>query len=640
MMRRLLLLPLFLAAALCAVASPVDTLQAVRTAAQFLRGRGLLRAVETPYVLTRTDAAYLVGDAAGDFVLVAADTRLPTVLGYGAGGGGERPAALDDLLASYARCRKLLRTQQPARTAPGGAVAPLLTTTRHQEAPYNAQCPYYVYDDGTRSEEHCVVGCVATALEQILTYYRRTYTLQDTLHGWATPYYEVPDVLPGASVDTRLILDNYDAAEASDASLDAVARLSYWMGMAAHMSWGPGASGAVSRRAVEPLLRAFGMGYVHYADSYRYAPSDWTQMLRAELQAGRPVYYAANTMRLNGHAFVVDGYDEEGLFHVNWGYGGNYDGFFDISILYSAEPAYDRTAYGPENGFISNHEAIFIHPDALTPDLPDTLHRTGEEIRVLDWQLLEEPMTVAYTPMTLTVQNTSDHALTTPLELFTNLPTDTAFIQQGDYVALTTATLEPGETRTLTVHLRFDEGGERTLRLSPDDIHVQDLGPVSIAPYCLPDLRFENLAVSFPADSTAEFTLDVTNGEGAARAGRILTYELGTPDDGGEYGVSSHAHYFYLRAGASMHDVVRFRGLQPGTTYQLRLRCPWTIVQTLEFTLPAASGISAPSMDNGQWSMFNPQSSMVFDLQGRRLTSHPMRRGIYIENRKKILISH
>lgn len=612
-------------------AVPVDTLQAIATATHFLRTEGLLRTKATPLILERTPAAYIVGAGHGesDFVLVATDTRMPAVLGYGTRGKGRRPAAMQQLLDDYARCLKLARATKAAKPIEEAPAGPLLTTVRHQEAPYNAHCPYYVYDDGTQSASRCVVGCVATALEQILTYHRRTYTLQDTLHGWQTSHYDIPDVLPRQSVDSRLILDNYDGLEANEASLDAVARLSYWLGVAAQMNWGPGASGAVSRRCVEPLKKAFGLGYVHYADSYRYAPDDWLRMLRAELSAGRPIYYAANTMRLNGHAFVLDGFDAAGMFHVNWGYGGNYDGFFNLSVLYSAEPAYDQTDYGPENGFISNHEAIFIHPDALTPTLPDTLERTGEELQLVSWQLLEAPMTLAYTPMTLTLKNTAPHKLTTPIELFTNLPSDTALIQQGDYVALTQFTLEAGETRTQTVHLRFDEGGERTLRLSPDDIHVVDLGPVSIAPHRNDDLQFGEPAVSFPEAGVAAFTMDVSNGEGAARAGKILTYELGTPDDGGQYGVGSHAHYIYLRAGASMHDSISFRGLTPGTRYQLRVRCPWTVQRTLDFTLPHPDAIALPSTHEAE--------AARYDLQGRRLDKKPLSGGIYIENKKKIL---
>lgn len=602
-------------------------------AQEFLGATGRLRAAEVPLMVERNAAAYMFCGNSGDYVVVAADERLPQVLGYGTMARGERPQAMTDLLRSYERRLKTLpplwRVQRREEKLP--PTGPLLTTTRHQEAPYNALCPYYWTTDSTHSEKRCVVGCVATALEQILTYYRRDYVLQDTLHGWKTDHYTIDDVMPGEHVDARIILDNYDnAPDASQMELDAVARLSLWMGMAAHMSWGMGSSGATTHQCVEPLMRALGLGYVHYADSYKYSPEDWHRMLRAELRAGRPAYYAANTMRLNGHAFVIDGNDEDGLYHVNWGYGGHYDGYFDLATLYSAEPAYDRTEYGYENGFISNHEAIFLHPDKIAPALPDTLTRTGEELEVIGWEITEQPTTVAYTPMTLTVRNTSELRLTTPIELFTNLPTDTAYFYQGDYVALTTATLDPGEERELVVHLRFDEMGERILRLSTDDIHYQTLGSVSVGAYQMPNMSFDNLALSFPdGQPTAAFALDISNAEGAGRVGRIITYELGYPSDGGVYGIAAHAHYIYMHAGESIHDSISFRGLQSGKDYELRVRCPWEVVRTLQFQMPVPEGISESVVRHGD--------EPIYDLQGRRVNM-PRGRGIVIQAGKKIML--
>ena len=63
----------------------------------------------------------------------------------------------------------------------------------------------------------------------------------------------------------------------------------YWIGVAVKMKYGVGSSGATTRDAIEPLTNAFGLGYVHWADSYKYAPEAWIPMLNNELQAGRPI---------------------------------------------------------------------------------------------------------------------------------------------------------------------------------------------------------------------------------------------------------------------------------------------------------------------------------------------------------------
>ncbi|MBR1712638.1 MAG: C10 family peptidase [Alloprevotella sp.] len=625
------LLPLLLLLATAgAWAEPIDETVAARRAASFLSRTNTLKAVGVPRLAHRTDATYLYTAGKGTFVLLAADDRLPEVLAYGEGSADTVPPAMQALLQEYDR---RLRFAQPtgkvARTQEEFTpVAPLLTTIRDQYSPYNACCPFILQDDNTYSTERAIVGCVATALEQVLTYYRREYVLQDTLHGWTTDRYEIPDVLPGNSVDTRLIRDNYRGTAYSDTEVDAVARLSYWLGIAAHMNWGLGSSGAVSRRCIEPLRTAFGLGYVFFADSYKYAPAEWPQMLRRELSARRPVYYAGNNMRLSGHAFVLDGYDSAGLFHVNWGYGGSYDGYFDIDVLYTGEPPYDRTDYGAENGFFCNQEAIFIHPDEVAdPGHPDTLARTGEEIIAEAWSINAAPMKTAYTPMTLTLRNTADYPLTTPIELFTNLPADTAYLQQGDYVALTSVTLAAGESRTVTVHLRFDEDGERILRLSADDVHYQTLGQVSISPFHSSELAFSEPQLAFPAEDTAEIAIDIAHTAGA-RAGRIVTYEL-LPVEGEAADAISHARYLYLEPGEKLHDTVRFRGLNHGTLYELNVRCPWTIQRSLRFRLPSPEGIGRVESAEvqGPW----------FGLDGRRASGRPDK-GIFIRDKKKYLL--
>lgn len=72
---------------------------------------------------------------------------------------------------------------------------------------------------------------------------------------------------------------------------------------------------------------------MHYLDSYKYNPVAYWNFLAQELIARRPIYYSGSAMNLEGHAFVLDGLDANGLFHVNWGYYGSYDGYFRLDVL-------------------------------------------------------------------------------------------------------------------------------------------------------------------------------------------------------------------------------------------------------------------------------------------------------------------
>ena len=599
-------------------------------AADFLRiptARGAGNAVQCAamlpagYVFTTPDA----------FVVVGGNDDAPIALGYGT--SAEEGAALPPALATLLHSAKPRAPQDELFLQPGAPAGPLLPMVRHQEAPYNAACPYYIYDDGTVSDERCVVGCVATALEEILTYYQREIVLQDTLHGWETEHYTIADVLPGTRVDTRLILNDYDTEAATPEAIDAVARLSLYCGMAAQMNWGLNASGASVHRLAEPLKRAFGCGFAHYADSYRYAPAEWVKMIAREVRAERPVLYAGYTQFIEGHAFVIDGIDAEGLFHVNWGYGGCYDGYFRLDVLAFYEDYEGKRDAQAAQGFFCNQEALLLHPDSISPELPDTLSRTGLEVAVDSIYPLEPPRTGMFTPVAVCVRNTSDATLTTPFELFTNTPTDTLLFEQGTYIALTGVTLSPGEARTLVVDAQFSGTGNHLLRISPDDIQVLATTEVEILPYVRPLLSYTVSAPAFPTPDAVQFTVTAQNS--SAAQGRAGVLQQAFLDEGSvcrDYtGAYQQSHVLYLDPGAERTDTVIFRNLKPATTYTFKVQYKWNPVHEVTFTTPSTDGITPPSeaLRNETW----------YSLDGRRLNGRPTQRGIYVRGGKKQVIA-
>ena len=562
------------------------------------------------------------------FVVVGGDDEAPVALGYGTkeADATTPPPALSALLHNATP-----RTSQAEIFLQSGTpTGPLLTMVRHQKAPYNAACPRYTYDDGTVSDERCVVGCVATALEEILTYYRREIVLQDTLHGWETPHYAVADVLPGAKVDTRLILDNYDTQAASPEALDAVARLSLYCGMAAQMNWGIAESGANVYRLEVPLKRAFGYGFVHYADSYKYAPTEWVKMIAQEVRAGRPVLYAGYTQFIQGHAFVIDGIDSEGFFHVNWGYGGAYDGYFRLDVLAFYEDEEGKRDTEAAQGFFCNQEALLLHPDTIEVCLPDTLVRTGTEVVVDSMYLLKTPQEGKFTPIALHLRNTSDATLTTPFELFTNAPTDTLMFEQADYIALTGVTLAAGESRKVVVDAKFTETGKRQLRISPDDVLVLKTLDVEVIPNARHMLTHTISTPTFPTPEEVCFEVTIRNGTAAqARAGILQCYFIDEGTTCRDYtGAYQQSHVIYLEPGEEHTDTVTFRQLKPATTYTFKAKYDWHDVGIITFTTPSATGIEAlqqPTHSRHEW----------HSLDGKKLPSTPNSPGIYIHNGKK-----
>lgn len=598
-----------------------------RVVSYFKQG-GQRKAAVHPLTLRTSPASYLFV-ASNKFVLAAADARLPEVLAYGTYKARTIPPALSTLLQQYDHLLSLLPIDAHHRSVPafsGRAVLPLLSSIRSQGHPYNSACPFFLNADSVLSSERCVVGCVATALEQILTYYQRVYTLQDTLKGWTTKNYQIPDINPGATVDSRLILPHYTGAE-SAASIDAVARLSYYLGQAVHMNWGLRESAASSYRALEPLQRIFGLKYVHYLDSYKYDPSAWVAAIRNEVESGRPVYCAGSVQHLGGHAFVLDGQDKDGNFHINWGYGGDYDGYFNFDILYFPEPLGQETEVGKGEGFFANREVLFLHPDSLSVELPDTLQRTGTEIAIDSVQILDVPTRDIYTRIRLFVRNTAAYPLTTPFALFTNLPSDTDTLRQADYVGITSATLQPGEAKTLLLHARFHQLGQRVLRLTPDDRHIFSLDTLTVVAGSGAQLTFSEPQLTFPSDSIVRITLSVENAAGLSRTGQSLVYEIIPGLDASVQG-TRHPKYIYLNSGESMRDTVQFSQLIPGHTYTLLVRSPWKVVRQVSFTLPATTAVRSTEVVGRE---------VWHRLDGLRV-AQPSEPGIYLRNSKKIIV--
>lgn len=197
----------------------------------------------------QTEVSYFFINEEGHFALVAAHENLPPLLAYGTGAQGTLPPPVVTFLNTLQQSTSSTIHTSSVTTTP---VAPLLPFVRHQKSPYNAYCPFYTYDDGSISQERCVVGCVATALEEVISYYRRTVTLLDTLKGWTTPHYTLPDIAPGTRVDCQLIANNYDTDAYTPEQADAVARLSLYCGMAARMNWGLSESGARVTSGIPP----------------------------------------------------------------------------------------------------------------------------------------------------------------------------------------------------------------------------------------------------------------------------------------------------------------------------------------------------------------------------------------------------
>lgn len=314
----------------------------------------------TPLIYGGINHMYVVNVADRGFVIVAGDRCVQPVLGYSFNSlfperlhpeinywlGGYETQIVEAVETGYVPTHDIadmwdsLLTQTPP-VAPVSIVSvqEMLTTRWDQGAPYNALCPY-----DSIGHIKTVVGCVATAMAQIIRYWRhpscgthnhsyvpfqRTRTNFGTLSADFEHTTYLYDYMPN-SVD-----ENFSPAR----ERNAVAVLSYHCGVAVDMMYGS-SSGAYSDcyGGANPCPGSALVDYFKYKPTlelrYRenYSDSIWSFMIDTNLEAGRPLYYSGHDST-GGHAFVLDGADLQGRYHFNWGWGSYGDGYYTLSNL-------------------------------------------------------------------------------------------------------------------------------------------------------------------------------------------------------------------------------------------------------------------------------------------------------------------
>ena len=272
-----------------------------------------------------SDAYYVFNNDAGGFVIIAGDDAVAPVLGYTSTGSFDAenlPDGLKDLLKSYERQIAALGdnyvANQTATRAAFTGEKLLKTAEWDQNVPFNKYTP-----------SNYVTGCVATAGAIVMKHHgypaRGTGSHSYTWNGKTlTANFE-------HTYDWTSMPAKYDGT--NDAAFDGVARLMADLGVAVEMQYNKDGSGAYIGNLVTALQKHFGYSKLSHLMTIEDVGAEaWNGRLRDEIDANRPVLYAASDPTGGGHAFVIDGYKDES-FSVNWGWGGYCDGFYQIGAL-------------------------------------------------------------------------------------------------------------------------------------------------------------------------------------------------------------------------------------------------------------------------------------------------------------------
>ncbi len=228
--------------------------------------------------------------------------------------------------------------------APGAefkeSVQPLLKTTWGQNAPYNQYCPQRT-NSSSGELENCPVGCVALALGQIMKY----YNYPETGKGYKSyqPFglseaisadFENTQYKWDLMKDSYVRLGSYKAY--TDEEADAVATLLFHAGVSVGTLYAISGSSAfayanIPRNMVENFR--YSEEEIRYLSRSDYSKEEWMALIFNELSNGRPIFYSGNSPEAGGHAFVLDGYDATGKVHINWGWRGSDNDYYDIDLL-------------------------------------------------------------------------------------------------------------------------------------------------------------------------------------------------------------------------------------------------------------------------------------------------------------------
>jgi PKD repeat protein len=338
-------------------ATPIDSTTAKIAAANFYALRYSIKNPNLSLVYTEMspegEPAYYIynvyPDSGRGFVIISADDAAHPIIGY----SSEGYYSLAHLSTNFTYWMKRYKTQvadirqrhvkptadiadewnayknnMPLKRAvkSSNSVTPLVSTMWAQAPYFNAECP-----------GNCVAGCVATAMGQIMKYWAYPP------HGVGTSSYtDAPFGALSAIYDTTHYYWSEMPANIVRKNPQ-VATLMYDCGISVNMSYVDSSSSSYMIVSDNPpsgisaqsaFMKYFGYNSSTIQGLYmsNYSGSEWISLLENELNNKRPFQYAGSGNQ-GGHSWVCDGYESNNYFHMNWGWAGYEDGYFNLSSL-------------------------------------------------------------------------------------------------------------------------------------------------------------------------------------------------------------------------------------------------------------------------------------------------------------------
>ena len=498
-------------------------LQYMNRGKSFAQSRNMAAPAKLEAAPVEAEKIYAFNMEGGGYVIASADSRTLPVLGYSTTGSldweqmpdnmrswlkhydeaiatlGSRADFLDGEQTSTLSYAQGATTALQSRRAGRTAVEPLIKTHWDQEAPYWDQVPTYQGPEAELRGKQCYAGCVATAMAQVMNYWQWPTAVPDGLPDYdydikynGSNYTWHIGALPPTRFRWDLMLNDYyvrneetqqDDPLGTDEQRKAVATLIRYCGQALKTSYNPNASGAYSLDIPEVLIDYFDYNTPKFISHVIFPDIDkWEEIIYGELAAGRPMIYRGASER-GGHSFVCDGYDGNGLFHINWGWGGSDDGYFALAVL----NPYDNTSAGSGSSGIGFciEEGVVIYTDPHMDLQPVPYYDYGSRFYQTDTIFLyNNNNAVFFYSFDEAYNEVADHALGT-IDSVGNLhplymadPIDSIVYSKMVFdcnyclVGIDSTVFATGQTVTLYPMLRFRHPGEEWQLIPPVEYNL------------------------------------------------------------------------------------------------------------------------------------------------------------------------
>lgn len=581
-----------------------------------MKAKAKSRVVSTASLSTLgNDSYYVFNNDAGGFVIIAGDDAVAPVLGYtstGAFDANNLPEGLKDLLKSYEQQIAALGKNYKANTTSTRAEftgEKLLNTAKwNQVAPFNKFTP-----------NNYVTGCVATAGAIVMKHHgypakgvgshSYTWNGQNLTASFEHDY-------DWANMPARYTGDN-------DEAFDGVARLMSDLGIAVNMQYANGGSASALEDLVTALKKYFGYSkYARHLKIEDLGAEAWNGRLRAEIDANRPVLYAASDANVGGHSFVIDGYKDES-FSVNWGWGGYCDGFYRVGAL---NPEVDGTPQGdqynssqaavfalqPSDGkeVLSNLGFIKVDGYLETMNMNVTDVKAGKSTLLFTLPILAKGEKEFTGEIAVALKNAAGETREVFAPLKFNLPV--GYYTQGTSVG-GACSVDAQEGDYLAVVSKEDGTDEYVEIYGPDMTEVH-----------LPATGFQPRTFEVKAElgKGAEFI------EAPSSYNWVSSFYNGKPLQGCPY-------YFDVKMDESVTEssLELDGGEVPVTTFSDGAKfygISVGIKPVYNLVVKTTTGIRSVTVDN------KTRKSALYDLNGRRIPNVPSK-GIYIQNGKKMI---